>query len=199
MKWLAGITVLLLGLGTAERSHACACCAEPGEIQKGRMKVDAFIGNELRSIRFGSRANLYTTAAGWDDIRGIESPDQMEAYRLRADKSGRQWVLSFTGGKRNAGTLSFRLPERIELYAVDTTPQIQRSTKLRKEWRIDAEVAGTGIFAAGLASGNPRATLVLHGKGNACTDATQFKYWTLDVKGGNARYRFFGKLKAPGS
>jgi hypothetical protein len=55
-------------------------------------------------------------------------------------------------------------------------------------------VAGDGIFRACVGQ-NRRITLVLHGRGNSCTDADDFKHWTLLVHGrGTQTYTFYGAL-----
>jgi hypothetical protein len=49
----------------------------------------------------------------------------------------------------------------------------------------------------GATGGDQRATLILHARGNGCTDASQFDAWTLVLHGAKATNTLFGSLSAP--
>ncbi|MGI9387923.1 MAG: hypothetical protein ACR2OX_10880 [Methyloligellaceae bacterium] len=201
MKKLAGVALFAVAVGFAGAvpGWACACCAEPGERTLTATAFDDFHRRELESLTFARQAHLFTTVAGWDAIRGIANPDATEAYALAVKKDGTRWSLTFDDQQGNAGALELDLNDDYELFAVDPSPRPRGQIRLRKEWRFGALVAGSGMFEEGLAEGKSIARFVLHGKGNSCTDVAQFKYWTLDVEGPGANYRFYGRLRAPGS
>jgi hypothetical protein len=46
----------------------------------------------------------------------------------------------------------------------------------------------------GVTGGDQRATLILHGRGNSCTDASQFNAWTLVLHGPKGTSTLFGTL-----
>jgi hypothetical protein len=98
--------------------------------------------------------------------------------------------------KDRAGTLSLVRPQTISIFEVDPRDTEDSGTgpNLYKEWTITTRATGDGIFRASTGP-NRRITLVLHGRGNSCTDASSFKHWTLLVHGGGTgRYTFYGDL-----
>ena len=58
---------------------------------------------------------------------------------------------------------------------------------LYKEWKLTARAAGSGVFSAGLGP-SQQLSLILHGRGNSCTNAEQFTHWTLEMQGPKANY-----------
>lgn len=70
----------------------------------------------------------------------------------------------------------------------------QRSIALYKEWKLLGRAGGSGVFAPGAAAGHTL-TLIVQGRGNSCTSASDFAYWTLVMQGPKANYSMFGDLK----
>lgn len=64
---------------------------------------------------------------------------------------------------------------------------------LYKEWRLEGEIKGNGIFKNGTAA-PATYVLVLQGRGNGCDNAEDFAHWRLQVRGEQADYAFYGKL-----
>ncbi|MEQ1644631.1 MAG: hypothetical protein ABL959_14380, partial [Pyrinomonadaceae bacterium] len=62
--------VLLLSMSTS--ALACACCAEPGTYSVFTGRMPAFERDLLKDMKFGPAAKLYTTAASYDDIKGLK-------------------------------------------------------------------------------------------------------------------------------
>ena len=50
---------------------------------------------------------------------------------------------------------------------------------------------------AGATGGEQKATLVLHGHGNSCPDASQFSAWSLILYGPKGTITFYGDLTKP--
>jgi hypothetical protein len=50
---------------------------------------------------------------------------------------------------------------------------------------------------ASVVGGAQKATLILQGRGNSCTDAGQFNAWTLVLHGPKQTISLFGNLLAP--
>ena len=81
------------------------------------------------------------------------------------------------------------------VFEVDThdSPKAAYGPALYKEWRITGKTSGTGAFEA--ANGREQLlTLVLQGRGNACTSPNDFTHWTLVMEGPKANYLLFGDL-----
>jgi hypothetical protein len=64
---------------------------------------------------------------------------------------------------------------------------------LYKEWRLEGEIKGSGIFKNGMTA-PAKYVLVLQGRGNGCDNAEDFGNWRLQVRGEKADYAFYGKL-----
>ncbi len=203
--WLwAAIIISLFPIAPA---RACACCAEHGERHDLVLPIKDDMQDMLAQLRFADRANLYMTAAGWDDdvIRGIPAKNRAETYHLSVSLEKEMWSFVFKDDHGNRGKIGFAQPLTLHEYAVDQRPQIAQSSayvpvELYKEWTLQAPLSPAGFFdrpTKGIIS----AKLILHGWGNGCTDAGQFANWTLEVsdRRGAKRseallFRFFGKL-----
>lgn len=173
---------------------ACACCAERGHYSLSYSKPDQSTLKEIQKIRF-SDAELYMTAAGEEDIKGLSSIG--ESYKVGGMLQNNAWKLNFTDDKNKTGMLNLPMPEKMIDYKVDIHDGGDSgagSPNLYKEWRFKFNVKnGTGIFQNGI-KGNTEYFLVLQGRGNVCTSAEDFKNWRLEITGKNASYAFFGKL-----
>jgi len=111
---------------------------------------------------------------------------------------GRRWTLRLQAPGGRGGTLSFVLPGSTLLFATDLRDgrtSIGGGPLLYKEWRLGGTVSGTGDFLSRANAATYR--LILHGRGNACLDARDFTRWTLQVRGGGARFTLFGSLLRP--
>jgi hypothetical protein len=176
---------------------ACACCSNEGQRYVQTDKRDAYATGLLDELRFASAAHLYTGEADVEDIAGIsaKSPD----FQLVVTKSEKSWLfdLKEEGG---GGTLVLTLPDRVTKFEVDPRdPQTGTpgtGPVLYKEWRLATAPRGTGMFA-GATGGEQKATLILQGRGNSCTDASQFNAWSLVLYGPKGTISFYGELAKP--
>ena len=187
---LAGM-LLAFSVGEAQ---ACACCTNQGQRYTGVQKLDASRREQLGQLRFNAAATLYTGERDTGDIKGIATPSS--EYELHVAQETNRWVFDFRDKKGRTGTLTLPLPDSIFIFEVDPRLDAREGgtgPSLYKEWIVSANPAGTGIFAAGLRR-NSRASLILHGAGNSCTDAGHFGHWTLEVKGPSADFSFIGEL-----
>lgn len=192
---LAFVALCLLFPSSA---FACACCADAGYYSIGTKKLSGFELGELNKIRFGA-ANLFMTEA--DDILGINPIG--ESFTLNGLLEGKIWKMNFTDETGKTGMLRLTAPTSMVAFAADIHDRPDDDApasepRLYKEWRFKSKVeSGTGIFQKGVA---PAAVteyfLVLQGRGNVCAQAENFTDWRLEITGKNARYAFFGKLKA---
>ena len=197
MKIYLLLFLAFLSLITLFQSNAlaCACCAERGAYSISTRKPSALELDELKRIQFAT-ANLYTTAAYPEDIKGISSLG--ESYSLSGALQNNAWKFSIKDDAGKAGTLNLTKPLSMVAYMVDTHDGDEASqVVLYKEWRFKYRVQnGAGIFQNGIAPATEY-FLVLQGRGNMCTQAEDFKNWRLEITGKKANYAFFGKLKSP--
>ena len=174
---------------------ACACCAERGTYVIQTSKPSALELDELKRIQFAT-ANLYMTAAGEDDIKGISPLG--ESFSLSGLLQNSAWKFIVKDDKGKTGTLNLTKPVSMVAFMVDTHDGGESNeVVLYKEWRFKYRVqSGTGIFQTGIAPATEY-FLVLQGRGNMCTQAEDFKNWRLEINGRKAGYAFFGDLKSP--
>jgi hypothetical protein len=177
---------------------ACACCAHPGEYQIEFVKPDEFKLGELKRIRFGTKADLWTGEAEAEDAaKGLTHP--ADTYSLSGSLVGNVWKLTFRNGEK-AGTLDLPLPAKMLRYAADihdgrTKPGYPEPI-LYKEWRFEGAVNGTGVFKDGITA-RTKYLLVFQGRGNSCDGAEDFTHWQLKIAGKKADYSFYGELGTP--
>ena len=186
--------------GSGTGNSYCACCAEPGTWYTYEQEVDEGLLGELNGLRFASVARTFLTAAGFDGVEGITNPS--ESYTLTRTHHGRRWDLKFKDARGRSGTLSFSVPASATTYGVDTRDgraSAGGGPLLYKELRFEGALTGTGIFAAGV-NKRTRFRLVLQGRGNNCTNAADYKGWTLRVfEDAPEKFAFYGQLARPGA
>jgi hypothetical protein len=186
---------------SAPSAWACACCSEHGERHISVGPIEDYNQDLLSEIAFVPRANLYSTAADWEEaIRGINNPAHSYAYKVSVRQNGTKWIFTLSDGQGNKGKLTLASTNRLRQFAIDTKPEMSTSdsyqpVELYKELGVFGPVSGNGIFAIDKTN-PPRGNLTFHGRGNSCHDVSQFTNWTLDVIGPETRFRFFGKLSS---
>jgi hypothetical protein len=179
---------------------ACACCSNEGQRNVATNALQDHESGILTDIRFDSPAHLYTgegdADGGWTKS---DSPDFQLAVTKDATKAAAAWTFALSQ-PGTTGTLTFAIPNSMTKFEVDprdpSSPPGGTGPVLYKEWRMTAPARGTGLLAA-VTGGDQKATLILHGRGNSCTDAGQFTAWTLVLHGTKITASFFGSLTPP--
>lgn len=188
---LAAIAALLLSPVAA---LACACCSNPGHYFSGQVDLDEHPLSELKVMRFARTATLFATEAGMEeDALGIDRPKP--SYSVQGAFTGNVWRLTFRSGA-NTGTLELPLPDKMWNHSADIHDgrlSPGGGPLLYKEWRLEGELKGNGIFKNGTTA-PAKYVMVLQGRGNGCDSAGDFGNWRLQVRGENAKYAFYGKL-----
>lgn len=191
---VAIVGLLLLSPITA---LACACCSEPGDYFSGPTDLDEHPLNQLKRMRFGRTASLYMTAAGLEeDAQGIEQPH--ENYSITGVFLNKMLKLSFRA-RGNSGVLELPFPAKIWNHSADIHDNKLSAgggPLLYKEWRLEGDVTGSGVFKGGIVTPT-KYTLVLQGRGNGCDNAEDFTHWRLEVRGEKAGYAFYGRMLKP--
>jgi hypothetical protein len=162
------------------------------------VKPDEFKLGEMKRIRFGTKADLWTGEADAEDAaKGLAHP--ADTYSLSGSLVGNVWKLTFRNGDES-GTLDLPLPAKMVRFAADIHGELAKpgypEPLLYKEWRFEGEVHGTGVFKAGITA-RTKYVLVFQGRGNSCDGAEDFRHWQLKITGKNADYSFYGELGTP--
>lgn len=198
MKKLTTLLLLAAAFAFAQTgiANACACCTNPGQRYVENTKIDSYRMTVIRELRFGKTAKLQTDARDLSDYKGIANPS--ESYALTVAQQKDRFVFSFRDEKKNEGSLTLVLPDAIAVFEIDPrnpdAPDRGTGPVLYKEWRLTVPFVGTGIFKAGN-GGYQRITLIFHGRGGGCTDASHFSSWTISVHGPLGNYIFYGDLE----
>jgi len=161
------------------------------------VKPDEFKLGEMKRIRFGTKAELWTDEADAEDAKGLTHPAY--TYSLSGSLVGNVWKLTFRNGEES-GALDLPLPSKMLRFAADihdgwTKPGYSEPV-LYKEWRLEGEVNGTGVFKDGITA-RTKYVLVFQGRGNSCDGAENFTHWQLKITGKKADYSFYGELGTP--
>ncbi len=195
-KFLLGVIATLpLILAQTESALACACCTNPAQRYVGIVKILPHQLQQVRSFKFAKEAELYLGEGDLGEVKGVANPTSN--YELTVADQNNRFVFSFRDKKKNEGTLTLVLPDTISIFEVDPrdpdAPKNGLGPSLYKEWRLTASFAGTGIFKAGN-GGYQRVTLIFHGRGLGCTEASHFNAWSLYIHGPLGNYLFYGAL-----
>jgi hypothetical protein len=192
---LAALAFASFWLG-ASQAFACACCTDPGY---RNVRGVPFVGRkrtEIKWVRFANSAQLFVTAGGLETVKGITTPS--EHYKIKANWDKSRVVFDLRDAQGGSGTLSLAIPRKLSVFEVDPRrgPDQGSGPVLYKEWKLTGKAAGTGVFSAASSPGH-LLTLIVQGRGNACTSAADFAHWTLVMQGPKANYHLFGDLVRP--
>jgi hypothetical protein len=187
------LAVLAVALAAPSAAFACACCADRGEWHQLEQKNGQLELGELNRLRWATPARLFQGPGGLEAVKGIATPAPIYSVRLR--RVGKSWTFTFRDARNRAGTLAFEVPAvGVQLGADLHDGKLAGGggPLLYKEWRLAGPVTAKGIFASGARRASFR--LILQGRGNNCVNADDFRRWTLQVSGPDARYSLFGTL-----
>jgi hypothetical protein len=173
---------------------ACACCSFTAQRYVGVQKIDERITAQLDQLYFRKAAKLSLGERDDHPIPGLDAP--VEDFTVTVTRLKDRITFALRDARDRAGTLSLIRPQTISIFEVDPRDTVDSGVgpSLYKEWTITTNAAGDGIFRSSTGP-NRRISLVLHGRGNSCTDASDFKHWTLEVQSGaRPLYTFYGEL-----
>lgn len=185
-----------LQLLSAAEAHACACCTNPGDRHFNSGPIEKYERNIIDALRFAETAHLSTGEADPGTILGVKVASAR--FSLVVRQNPRRWTFVLNDGQGHTGTLEFEIPAKLTRFEVDphstsVNPTGGTGPTLYKEWKITSRAVGTGLLRGSVGSGQ-RATLIFHGRGNHCADASDFNAWTLVLWDNRATVTFFGAL-----
>jgi hypothetical protein len=179
---VTALAVAALALVHASTAFACACCSSLGSRYDAVQKLDAQRIGQIDGMVFGKTAKVASGEADVE-IKGVAEPES--DYQLAVAREKKRFVFTLRDAKGRAGTLVLALPATIAIFEVDPRHEDKEGglgPLLYKEWKLTAPAAGDGLFAKIVGKGQT-ITLVLHGHGRGCTEASDFTAWTLLVQG----------------
>lgn len=184
---------------------ACACCAEPGTRVLYSAKTDTFVRDLVKEFKFAQKADLFTTEAGFEIIKGL-APIQKEdeaapgilEFTSAGVLSGKSWQITLKSPKALAATYSFAEPLKYSEFKVDIHDRTEMPLGpwLYKELRFEGLLTSASGFAKAGAVRGTKYSLVFQGRGNGCNEVEDFTHWRMDIDGPKAGYAFFGRLSS---
>ena len=171
--------------------YACACCANAGEWSQFSQGIGDYEFKEINRLKFSPSAKLVQTPRG-ENI-GVSS--NSVNYTLSLSKKQRVWNFLFKDEQEKTGTLSLTIPKSGISFKTDLYDKRGPGggPLLYKEFRLEGQVTGNGIFSKGITPG-AKFRLVLQGRGGACMIAEDFKTWNLQVFGSRANFSFYSSF-----
>jgi hypothetical protein len=186
--------LLLVSIANIPAS-ACACCSNRGSRHVATEKLDPQRLAAIDQMTFGKSARLYVGESDGEETRveGFGSELTLEVERQKT-----RILFTFRNKQGRTGTATLVMPRTLSIFEVDPHGDSKDEglgPSLYKEWTLTAPAAVTGILRR---TGGQRATmsLILHGGGRGCTDATHFTHWTLHIRRPNGQTIFFGPLES---
>lgn len=172
---------------------SCACCSNTASRYVEVEKLSAARIVQLDQMVFAKTAKLANGEAD-PTIKGV--PDPATDYWVNVTRAKQRMTFSFRDGKARSGRLTLTMPAMISIFEVDPRGESKDEglgPVLYKEWKLTADASGNGLFKQMTGKGQ-KLTLILHGAGRGCTEASHFTDWTLLVHGKD-RLMLYGALE----
>lgn len=189
---VAAIFGAIIASAAGSQASACACCTNVAHRYVETEKLESRRLSDISQITFARDARLKLDEAD-EGIKGLEGAGGN--FSLSVSQRKDRWIFSLTDAKGRSGNLTLVLPKTISIFEVDPRDGEDKGLGpvLYKEWKLNAGAAGDGIFRT-TTGGKQKLTLVLHGRGLGCTEASHFSHWSLLIHGPTDTYTFYGDL-----
>jgi hypothetical protein len=196
LRTLTAATSALATLWFAtDAALACACCTNRG----GRyVAVEPATASRLDTIGQMTFADEAFVAQGAAD-HPIDLTDFGPSLQLAVRQSKTAIVFALRGEGGRTSEVTLRLPETISIFEVDprgSEPDAGLGPAFYKEWQLTGSATATGVLRPLLEGGDQKVTLIVHGRGRGCTEASEFTDWTLTIDGVAGKLTLYGALSS---
>ena len=106
-------------------------------------------------------------------------------------------MFTFRGEAGSTTDVTLAVPETISIFEIDPRggePDAGLGPALYKEWQLSGTATASGLLRPLVESGNQKVTLIVHGRGRGCTEASEFTDWTLTMHGSAGKLTLYGAL-----
>jgi hypothetical protein len=193
---LAAIAAALVTLWSAtDAALACACCTNRAgryvdveELSAGRL-------NTIEQMTFAEEAFVGQSAAD----HPIDLQDFGPTLQLAVTQTKTEIVFAFRGDANRASEVTLALPDTISIFEVDprgSEPDAGLGPAFYKEWQLTGTAKATGVLRPLVEGGDHKVTLIVHGRGRGCTEASEFTDWTLMIHGPAGKLTLYGALSS---
>lgn len=194
VRTLTGVTAALVMVWLAtDRALACACCTDRAGRYVAVEPLSAARLDKIEQMTFAEEAFVAQGAADHPiDLRDFGPTLQLA---VRQTKSEIAFAFRSDGGPTSEVTLA--VPDTISIFEVDlrgSEPHSGLGPVLYKEWQLAGTTTVTGVLRPLVESGDQKVTLIVHGRGRGCTEASEFTDWTLTLQGPAGKLTLYGAL-----
>jgi hypothetical protein len=194
VRTLAGVTAALVTVWLATGGAlACACCTDRAGRYVAVEPLGAARLDKIEQMTFAKEAFVAQGAAD----HPIDLRDFGPSLRLAVRQTQTAIAFAFRGdGDRTSG-VTLALPGTISIFEVDprgSEPDSGLGPVLYKEWQLAGTATVTGVLRPLVESGDQKVTLIVHGRGRGCTEASEFTDWTLTLQGPAGKLTLYGAL-----
>ena len=189
-----GAAIALHLLAGAAPAFACACCSNTASRTVEVEKLSGPRMAEIERMNFAGTAKLATGEAD-AAIKGVEAP--ATDYRLAVSRGKDRMVFTLRDDKGRSGMLALAIPKSISIFEVDPRggePDSGLGPTLYKEWQLTGTATVEGVLRPLVEGGDQKVTLIVHGRGRGCTEASEFTDWTLMLHGPVGKLTLYGAL-----
>jgi hypothetical protein len=174
---------------STDAALACACCSNRGTRYVAVEALDDSRRVQIERMAFAEEAFLAEGTA--DDVQDLGT-----RLQLIVTQTGKEMVFAFHDQADRTTRLVLAIPDTISIFEVDPFGDEKDEglgPVLYKEWQLTADAHATGALRRLVESG-PKVTLIFHGRGRGCTEATHFTDWSLQIRGQAGNLTLYGAL-----
>lgn len=174
---------------------ACACCTNRAGRYVDVEKLSGWRLDTIEQMTFADEAFVGQTAAD----HPIDLQDFGPTLQLTVTRTKTEIVFAFRGDASRASEVALTLPDTISIFEVDprgSEPDAGLGPALYKEWQLTGSAKVTGVLRPLVEGGDHQVTLIVHGRGRGCTEASEFTDWTLMLQGPAGKLTLYGALSS---
>ena len=184
--------LVMIGLAT-DGALACACCTN----RAGRyVEVEPLTAWRLDKIEQMTFAEEAFVAQGAAD-HPIDLTDFGPTLQVAVTQKKTEIVFAFRGDRGRTSEVTLALPDTISIFEVDPRggePDAGLGPAFYKEWQLSGTATAAGVLRPLVESRDQKVTLIVHGRGRGCTEASEFTDWTLTIGGPAGKLTLYGAL-----
>jgi hypothetical protein len=184
--------LVMIGLAT-DGALACACCTNQAGGYVEVEPLTAWRQDKIGQMTFAEEAHVAEGAAD----HPIDLEDFGPTLQLAVTKKKTEIVFAFRGDGGRTSELTLALPDTISIFEVDPRggePDAGLGPAFYKEWQLTGTATATGVLQALVETGDQKVTVIVHGRGRGCTEASEFTDWTLTIHRPAGKLTFYGAL-----
>ena len=192
---LAALASALAALCLATDALACACCTNRAGRYVDVEKLADHRRDTIEQMTFAAEAFVGQGAAD----HPIDLQDFGPALQLAVTQKKSEIVFAFrgegSGGRTSEVTLA--LPDTISIFEVDPRggePDAGLGPAFYKEWQLTGVATASGVLRPLVEGRDQKVSLIVHGRGRGCTEASEFSDWTLTINGPAGKLTLYGAL-----